>query len=225
MARKVPERTSLIADAKRLVTLSEEGGSEFDRLLADFNARAGAQCDRRTFQFLHQSQEPAELVDHLLEVRDAPAFVAPRSRDELEAMLARAEADGSSWADQDRAGAALAAMSKLPYEVAHQLGSGFGTLPSRPSRGAIVDFALGYEPASTREELFALVRRWLEDARARRPSVYVAVGEELLRERHLALALSDLDRVVQRLASGVEAQRSAALARLATLSGLDAATP
>ncbi len=209
------ERASLVKLAGRLQRIAEHGGAEFEALLSRFNEQMRAECTRSTFRSLHQSEEPEDVVDRLLEIRDAPPFVRPKTREELAALMQKA-ADGASYLDGERAGEALAHMSRLPYEIAHQLGSGFGELPCWPEQEEIIDFALAYEPP-TPEALFALLRRWLEDLDAGRCTVYVAVMEQVLRERQAVLRIPALEGLVELLQSGIEARRAHAIRRLKTL--------
>lgn len=213
------ERDELVALARELERTADEGGADFDRELARFNAALRTRCDRRTFAQLYQSMEPEELVDDLLAERDAPPYVPPRNRAELEAHLARVDASAPSvvWY---RAGDALASMSRLPHELAHQLGSGTGTLPCWPPTAEIVDFALAYEPPTTRDEVLALARRWLEDDDAGRCSIHVAVGEALLFDGYQRLALRELDSIMAHLAAGTTARREIALESLRALVGI-----
>jgi hypothetical protein len=216
-----PDRDELARLARRLETLAEAGGPMFDRMLADFNARTQGTCTRSTFKWLYQSEEPEDLVDRLLEIRDAAAFVPPRSAQDVAAYMARA-AEGGSYVDGDYAGRALAHLSRLPPDIAHQLGSGFGQLPCWPPQDEIIAFALAYEPLTSKEQLFEFVRRWFEDEAARRWSMYVALGEMLLGERQAVLKIPELDPIVKNLATGIDVRRAHALVKLRKLVGAPA---
>lgn len=110
-----------------------------------------------------------------------PATIAPAppSREELVAMVSKAH-QASSYADSSVAGKALAAQSRLPKLVAENLGAGFGQWDFFPEIGDIVDFALGYAPPSSEEEVWALARSWASDDAAGRRTVLVLVGREIL---------------------------------------------
>src|SRR5690242_14200378 len=72
------ERTHLVALARRLEELAEDDPPELAALLAEFNRALATDADRRTFLYLHQSQEPEELVDSLLARRaQLPEVTAP----------------------------------------------------------------------------------------------------------------------------------------------------
>jgi hypothetical protein len=134
--------------------------------------------------------------------RSAPPKPTPQTRDELAALFAEFDAASAAgklvpYDDMDRAGNALVTLSRLPADIAHQLGSGFGTLPCWPSHDEILDFALSYEPPASREELFAFIRRWIDDDLAERTSMHRAIGDAVLYERHAALGISELDRMVE----------------------------
>lgn len=204
--------------ADRLEELAQDGGDEFETLLVEFNARTASSCDRRTFQFLYQAQSVDEFVDGLLSSRDAEAYSPPEGIEELERLVARAHGQNAGAGDGEYAGRALAERSQLPQEWAHVLGSGDGRIRCAwPSAAEIVRFALEYKPATTREELFVFVRRWIEDEEAKRSSAYAAVGEALFCERQNALGLRDLDRQTARFKSGIDVQRAAALRYLKKL--------
>jgi hypothetical protein len=213
------ERDELVALARELERTAEDGAAGFESKLARFNAALRCQCDRRTFRDLYKSMEPEELVNDLLVQRDALPYEPPRTRAELEALLARVDANAPSvwW---DRAGDALASMSKLPRELAHQLGSGTGQLPCWPPAAEIVDFALAYSPPTTRDEVLALARRWLEDEEAGRRSIHVAIGQALLQDAHRRLELRELDSIIAGLGVGTAPRRKVALESLRALVGI-----
>lgn len=94
-------------------------------------------------------------------------------------MVSKAH-QASSYADSSVAGKALAAQSRLPKLVAENLGAGFGQWDFFPEIGDIVDFALGYAPPSSEEEVWALARSWASDDAAGRRTVLVLVGREIL---------------------------------------------
>ncbi|HVX95517.1 MAG TPA: hypothetical protein VHK47_11450 [Polyangia bacterium] len=102
---------------------------------------------------------------------------APLSREELIALVSRAHF-GSSV--HDHAGAALAAQSRLPKRVAENLGAGLGQWDFFPEVSDIVDFALGYVPPTTPEELWALARAWASDDAAARPTLMTLIGRDIL---------------------------------------------
>ena len=206
--------------AEELEQRAREGGKAFDRLLRTFNVRTGASTDREALLGLGVSPDMNDFVDTLLASRDAPPYVPPKNREELLALVERAHGEGAHVFDHDRAANALASMSRLPRAIAETLGAGLEQLAAEwPSTSDIVDFALAYEPPATREELFALLRRWLDDRTAGRPTVLVAIGEDLLAERQAALGTPELARIAKYLASGVPAQRTFALESLRKLVG------
>jgi hypothetical protein len=211
------ERDELVQLACALEKLAEDGEEPFERLLAEFNARVNGECTRSTFLVLYQAEEPSRLVDRLLEIRNASSLsrVFPHSRADLLALRAQAH----SYSDRDHAGQALAANSRLPHHIAHQLGSGFGPLPCWPSDDELVDFALGYEPPKTQEDVFAFVRRWLDDTDEGRCTVFFALGEVLLEEYHKVFAIDGLAPIMRLLGSGIDAQYASALRRLRKLVG------
>jgi hypothetical protein len=104
---------------------------------------------------------------------------APLSRDELIALVGRAHL-GSASADDQRAGATLAAHSRLPKRVAENLGAGFGQWDFFPEIEDIVDFAVAYVPPTTQEELWTLARTWAADDAASRPTLMTLVGRDIL---------------------------------------------
>ena len=104
---------------------------------------------------------------------------APLSREELIALVRRAHL-GSASADDQRAGATLAAHSRLPKRVAENLGAGFGQWDFFPEIADIVDFAVAYVPPTTQEELWALARTWAADDAASRPTLMTLVGRDIL---------------------------------------------
>ena len=104
---------------------------------------------------------------------------APLSREELIALVGRAHL-GSPSADDQRAGATLAAHSRLPKPVAENLGAGFGQWDFFPEIADIVDFALAYVPPTTQEELWTLARTWAADDAASRPTLMTLVGRDIL---------------------------------------------
>jgi hypothetical protein len=104
---------------------------------------------------------------------------APLSREDLIALVRRAHL-GSASADDQRAGATLAAHSHLPKRVAENLGAGFGQWDFFPEIPAIVDFAVAYVPPTTEEELWALARAWAADDAASRPTLMTLVGRDIL---------------------------------------------
>ncbi len=95
------------------------------------------------------------------------------------ALVSRAHL-GSSTADGQAAASALAAQSKLPARVAQNLGAGFGQWDYFPEIGEIVDFALGYVPPQTEEDLWALARAWSADEAASRHTLLALVGRDIL---------------------------------------------
>ncbi|HEX8796173.1 MAG TPA: hypothetical protein VF765_34725 [Polyangiaceae bacterium] len=103
----------------------------------------------------------------------------PLSREELIALVGRAHL-GSASADDERAGATLAAHSRLPKRVAENLGAGFGQWDFFPEIPDIVDFAVGYVPPTSEEELWALARTWAADDAASRPTLMTLVGRDIL---------------------------------------------
>jgi hypothetical protein len=100
-------------------------------------------------------------------------------RDELIALVRRAHL-GSASADDQRAGATLAAHSRLPRRVAENLGAGFGQWDFFPEIADIVDFAVAYVPPTTQEELWALARTWAADDAASQPTLMTLVGRDIL---------------------------------------------
>lgn len=104
---------------------------------------------------------------------------ASLSREELIALVSRAHL-GSASADSQRAGATLAAHSRLPKRVAENLGAGFGQWDFFPEIADIVDFAVAYVPPTTQEELLALARTWAADDAASRPTLMSLVGRDIL---------------------------------------------
>jgi hypothetical protein len=103
----------------------------------------------------------------------------PLPRDELVALIARAHGD-AAYGESARAGRTLAAQCKLPKLVAENLGAGFGQWSFFPEASDIVDFAFGYVPPSTEEELWTLARAWAADDAAGRHTLLVLVGREIL---------------------------------------------
>jgi hypothetical protein len=106
---------------------------------------------------------------------DPPAL----SRDELVALVSKAHLD-STYGDSALAGKSLARQSKLPKLVAENLGAGFGQWDFFPEATEIVDFASGYVPPTTEEELWTLARSWAADEATGRRTVFVLVGREIL---------------------------------------------
>jgi hypothetical protein len=104
---------------------------------------------------------------------------APLSRDDLVTLIARAHR-ASAYVESTAAGKSLAAQSKLPKVIAENLGAGFGQWDFFPEAAEIVDFALGYSPPATEEELWALARTWAADDAAARPTLLALVGREIL---------------------------------------------
>jgi hypothetical protein len=104
---------------------------------------------------------------------------APLSREELIALVRRAHL-GSASADDQRAGATLAAHSRLPKRVAENLGAGFGQWDFFPEIADIVDFAIAYVPPTTPEELWTLARTWAADDATKRPTLMTLVGRDIL---------------------------------------------
>jgi hypothetical protein len=104
---------------------------------------------------------------------------APLSREELIVLVSRAHL-GSASADDQRAGATLAAHSRLPRRVAENLGAGYGQWDFFPEIPDIVDFAVAYVPPTTEEELWALARAWARDDAASRPTLMALVGRDIL---------------------------------------------
>jgi len=138
---------------------------------------------------------------------------APLSREELIALVGRAHL-GSASADDQRAGATLAAHSRLPRRVAENLGAGFGQWDFFPEIPDIVDFALAYVPPTTEEELWALARRWAADDAASRPTLMTLVGRDILDQE-----LRRID--VPSLRELVDEPRPARARELRTKLGLD----
>ena len=101
------------------------------------------------------------------------------SREELIALVRRAHL-GSASADHQRAGATLAAHSRLPKRVAENLGQGLGQWDFFPEIPDIVDFAVAYVPPTTQEELWALARTWAADDAASRRTLMTLVGRDIL---------------------------------------------
>lgn len=205
------EREELIAMATQLEDLADDGGAEFESILATFNGRLKSTCDRRQFEVLHASMSLEELVDDLLETREAEPFVDPVDEAGLLALVERAHRVGARSIDQQRAGDALAKRSRLPEDLAHDLASGCGQFVPWPEPADIVRFALQYVPPSSRDELLALVRDWLADMDGGHATTLAAVGERLFRERQATLQIADLARQTARFASGVPEQRVAAM--------------
>ncbi len=104
---------------------------------------------------------------------------APKTRDELVLLVAGAH-KSSGYADATLAGRTLAAQSKLPKVIAENLGAGFGQWSFFPEAAEIVDFALGYVPPSTEEDVWALARSWASDDAAARPTLMALVGREIV---------------------------------------------
>jgi len=142
---------------------------------------------------------------------------APLSREELIALVGRAHL-GSASADDQRAGATLAAHSRLPRRVAQNLGAGFGQWDFFPEIPDIVDFALAYVPPATEEELWALARRWAADDAASRPTLMTLVGRDILDQE-----LRRID--VPSLRELVDEPRPARARELRTKLGLDVPPP
>jgi hypothetical protein len=94
-------------------------------------------------------------------------------------MVTRAHTE-SAYSASSLAGQTLAAQSKLPTNIAVNLGAGFGQWDFFPEIADIVDFACSYVPPSTEEELHALARTWASDDAARRPTLLALVGREIV---------------------------------------------
>lgn len=112
---------------------------------------------------------------------DAPESPAPlpASRDELIAAIARSHLGGASG-ESEVAGSALAARSRLPRVIAENLGAGLGQWAFFPEAAEIVDFACGYVPPSTEEDLWAIARAWASDDAAARHTMMALTGREIL---------------------------------------------
>jgi hypothetical protein len=110
---------------------------------------------------------------------ETESAAAPLSREELIALIAGAH-HASAYSDSALAGRMLAAQSKLPKLIAENLGAGFGQWDFFPEAADIVDFALAYEPPSTQEQLWTLVRSWASDHAASRQTVMALVGREIV---------------------------------------------
>jgi hypothetical protein len=95
-------------------------------------------------------------------------------------MVARAHSD-SAYGDSTLAGKTLAAQSKLPKVIAENLGAGFGQWDFFPEAAEIVDFACGYVPPATEEEMWTFARAWAADDAAKRSTLLVLVGREILK--------------------------------------------
>jgi hypothetical protein len=120
---------------------------------------------------------------------------APLSREELIALVRRAHL-GSASADDQRASAALAAHSRLPRRVAENLGAGFGQWGFFPEIPDIVDFAVGYVPPTTQEELWALARTWAADDAAARHTLMTLVGRDILDHELRRISIPSLRELV-----------------------------
>jgi hypothetical protein len=113
-------------------------------------------------------------------IPDDPSPAPPHAtREELIAMVTRAHTE-SAYSASSLAGQTLAAQSKLPTNIAVNLGAGFGQWEFFPEIADIVDFACSYAPPSTEDELHALARTWASDDAARRPTLMALVGREIL---------------------------------------------
>jgi hypothetical protein len=103
----------------------------------------------------------------------------PMSRDDLIALVARTHKD-SAYGESALAGRKLSAQSRLPKVIAENLGAGFGQWDFFPEAADIVDFAVGYTPPSTEEDVWILARSWASDDAAARPTLMALVGREIL---------------------------------------------
>jgi hypothetical protein len=115
----------------------------------------------------------------------------PETRDELVAMVAGAH-QGSAYGGAALAGRALAAQSKLPKVIAENLGAGFGQWDFFPEAADIVDFALGYVPPSTEEDVWAMARTWASDDAASRHTLMALVGREIVQHELRRIAVPSL---------------------------------
>ena len=124
--------------------------------------------------------------------------VAPVSRDELIALIARAHRD-SAYGESSVAGRTLAAQSRLPKVIAENLGAGFGQWDFFPEAADIVDFAFAYVPPSTEEEIWTLARSWASDDAAARPTVMALVGREILQHELRRIEVPKLRQLVDEI--------------------------
>jgi hypothetical protein len=104
---------------------------------------------------------------------------SPPTRDELVTMVGRAHGD-SAYSDSTLTGRLLAAQSKLPRVIAENLGAGFGQWDFFPEAADIVDFALGYVPPATEDDVWTMARAWASDDAASRHTLLALVGREIL---------------------------------------------
>ena len=142
----------------------------------------------------------------------------PVSRDELVTMVSRAHHD-SAYGEATAAGKQLAAQSKLPRVVAENLGAGFGQWDFFPEPADIVDFAIGYAPPTSEDEVWTFARRWASDDAAGRHTLVALIGREILQHELRRIEVPKLRELVD------EARPTRALA-LRTELGLEVpATP
>ena len=107
------------------------------------------------------------------------ASPAPVSREELIEMIGRSHQD-AAYGESALAGSTLAAHSKLPRVIAENLGAGFGQWTFFPEPADIVEFACGYVPPATEEDVWAMARAWAADDAHARHTLLALVGREVL---------------------------------------------
>lgn len=167
------ERDELVAVAKRLEQMAEEGGPAFDAELARFNEQLQAGCTRSTFKYLYQSMEPEELVDMLLERRaDLPAVTAELELDParltefFEARPAGHYDHAAGYDEAQRDLDALAKITELPRDVCSQLVSRFD-IPAAERAALVRD----YRAPTSVDDLWvtarALAREFIDEVSAR----------------------------------------------------------
>ncbi len=188
------ERSELVGIARRLEEWAEELGknadSGFDALLEEFNRRCHAGCSAHTFRYLHQSQEPEELVDQLLAARQA-AKVAPPPDEDLKALIRRAWTDPDvSYADTVRAEKRLAEVSRMPFDVFVAAGAFV------PIIDEFIAYVSEFEAIETREQLLTMTRAYL-DARVDGPRLVAVLGERIVSEAQARLRLPELESLVR----------------------------
>jgi hypothetical protein len=99
---------------------------------------------------------------------------------------------GGNYAESALAGRELAERSKLPRQVAENLGAGLGQWSFFPDPADIVDFACAYVPPSTEEEVWVMARAWASDDAATRPTMWTLIGREILQMELRRIAVPKL---------------------------------